>query len=115
MADIKTGQKLFCPPFFAQRFFCPHWHQDGTSRAADDALRAISRAVAMQEQKDHHDVRREMLERISTVMARSLAARIRRRRFVRRRVSDDERAVAAAARLTAMLDEEEDCFASGWQ
>ena len=55
-------------------------HQGGMSKAADSAARAVAKAVAIQERRDEHTVRNEMLQRISVILARSNPFRIWRRR-----------------------------------
>ena len=54
-------------------------HQGGTAKGADAAFRAIAKAVALNERREEHGVRNEILQRIAVVVARAVAQRIRRR------------------------------------
>ncbi len=56
-----------------------HESQGGMSKAADAAVRAISQALADKEGREPGAVRRELLERVAVVIARSCVRAIRKR------------------------------------
>ena len=87
-------------------------HQGGMSKEADATIRAIAKAVAGQEKRDHQTIRKEMLERIAVITSRATHYRIRRRAFRRGSRREDTSRAVRNCMLEAVF-EDADLVATG--